>query len=167
MNHDIDGVIETRIEVHADERGSFAEIMRATGFPEAFAQANHSVSKAGVLRGLHYHVRQADLWYVISGRAQVALADLRTSQERRVRTLDLSCDSPQTLFIPKGVAHGFFARTDVDLIYWVTHEYDPQDEHGIAWNDPFLAIPWQTSDPILSARDSANQSLEWTTIPRF
>ena len=76
----IPGVVFSELDVHADARGSFAEIMRADAFPERFVQSNHSKSQAGVLRGLHYHRDQADLWYVMRGRAQVALADLRTGR---------------------------------------------------------------------------------------
>ena len=167
MNDVIDGVLETRVEVHADDRGSFAEIMRSSRFPQTFSQSNHSRSRHGVLRGLHYHVHQADLWYVVAGRAQVALADLRSPKEARVWTLTLSAEEPTTLYIPEGVAHGFLALTDVDLIYWVTRDYDASDEHGIAWNDPTLGIQWKRSDPVLSPRDSNNPVLEWTNIPRF
>jgi len=73
----IPGVLIERPQVHGDERGRFVEIYRASRMPEPFRQSNHSRSAAGVLRGLHYHRHQADLWYLVSGRAQVALADLR------------------------------------------------------------------------------------------
>ena len=65
---EIRGATLISLEPHADERGRFVEIMRAANFPDQFVQANHSRSRAGVLRGLHYHRHQADLWYVVSGR---------------------------------------------------------------------------------------------------
>ena len=72
MPTEIPGVIISTPIVHGDERGRFAEIYRASAMPAAFAQSNHSRSSPGVLRGLHYHQHQADLWYLVSGRAQDA-----------------------------------------------------------------------------------------------
>jgi dTDP-4-dehydrorhamnose 3,5-epimerase len=156
----IDGVMYHRLQVHGDERGRFTEIFRARSFPDQLMQANHSVSQRGVLRGLHYHHNQADLWYVVSGRAQVALADLRHgSGSPKTATVVLDGDSPANLYIPPGVAHGFLALTDLNLIYWVTQEYDGSDEYGVAWNDDTLSIPWENLDPILSERDAANPKL--------
>jgi dTDP-4-dehydrorhamnose 3,5-epimerase len=165
---DIPGVIYTELQLHGDERGRFAEIMRADAYPETFVQSNQSRSRAGVLRGLHYHRRQADLWFVTAGRAQVALADLRTRADRpATAVVELSPETPATLYIPAGVAHGFLAVTDVDLLYWVTAYFDGGDEYGVAWNDPTLAIPWDTSDPILSERDRTNSELAWDEIAPF
>jgi dTDP-4-dehydrorhamnose 3,5-epimerase len=165
---DIPGVVLSTPEVHFDPRGSFAEIMRASSYPEAFVQSNHSRSAAGVLRGLHYHRRQADLWYVVDGRIEVGLADLRVRADRpATATVPLSGDAPATLYIPAGVAHGFFAHTPVELIYWVTNYYDSTDEHGIAWNDPTLAIPWSASGPVVSERDASNPELRWDEILPF
>jgi dTDP-4-dehydrorhamnose 3,5-epimerase len=162
------GVIFSKLTVNADERGRFAETMRASSYPETFVQSNHSRSAAGVLRGLHYHRHQADLWYVVQGRARVGLADLRTrSEEPATATVVLSGNEPATLYIPAGVAHGFLAETAVDLIYWVTNYYDASDEHGVAWNDPTLAVDWGTTDPILSDRDESNPELRWDDIPPF
>jgi dTDP-4-dehydrorhamnose 3,5-epimerase len=165
---DIPGVIVARPEFHRDVRGSFVEIFRAARYPTPFVQANHSRSKVGVLRGLHYHRHQADLWYVVSGRAQVALADLRTRQsDPQTATFVLDGDAPASLYIPHGIAHGFLALTEVELIYWVTREYDATDEQGIAWNDPSLRIRWANDSPILTARDETNEPLRWETIPTF
>ena len=72
------------------------------------------------------------------------------------------------MFIPPGVAHGYLALTDLDVIYWVTGEYDPGDEHGVAWNDPTLAIPWQIdAEPVVSERDAKNPGLDWELVPTF
>ena len=128
------------------------EILREEAFGATFVQANHSHSSAGVLRGLHFHARQADAWYVIGGRARVGLADLR-GETPRPATVDLSADDPAVLYIPPGVAHGFAALTDLDLVYFVTHYYDDTDEHGVAWDDPAVAVPWGVENPILSDRD--------------
>jgi dTDP-4-dehydrorhamnose 3,5-epimerase len=152
-------------KVHADPRGSFMEIFREDLLGTRFVQANHSASRAGVLRGLHWHRHQADAWYVMNGHAQAMLADLRTpADEPAVVPVDMIGGQPKVLYIPPGVAHGFLAVTDVDLIYWVTGYYDASDEFGIAWDDPTLAAPWKSSDPILSARDQSNPKLEWTEI---
>jgi dTDP-4-dehydrorhamnose 3,5-epimerase len=79
-------------------------------------------------------------------------------------TVDLSEDEPATLFIPPGVAHGFAALTELDLVYWVTRYFDGSDEHGVAWNDPTLAVPWEVDDPLLSARDAAAEPLRWDAV---
>ncbi|HYP24965.1 MAG TPA: dTDP-4-dehydrorhamnose 3,5-epimerase family protein [Actinomycetota bacterium] len=151
----IDGVVVTPVERHEDGRGFFSEIAR---FGE-YRQANHSHSQRGVLRGLHYHLSQADLWYVVRGTAQVALADLR-GDEPVVETITVGESAPCTIYVPPRVAHGFLALTDVDLVYLVTQEYDASDEHGVAWDDPTLAIPWALEDPILSDRDRSNPQLD-------
>lgn len=153
-------------EIHGDERGSLMEIFRESTFEVKFVQSNLSRSKSGVLRGLHWHRHQADLWYVIGGHAQAMLADLRTRTDQPVVvSIDLIGGEPQVLYIPPGVAHGFLAVTDVDLIYWVTGYYDASDEFGVKWDDPTLAAPWKISDPILSGRDKDNTKLEWASIP--
>ena len=154
---------------HADQRGSFRELWRAGDFPdEPFVQANLSTSAAGVLRGLHLHQRQDDLWIVADGRAFVALVDLRpmldgTGNAPRIETRELRAD--EWVVIPTGIAHGFLALDPLQLIYLVTNEYDGSDELGFAWDDPAVAVDWPplagTADghPILSERDGANPPL--------
>jgi dTDP-4-dehydrorhamnose 3,5-epimerase len=165
---EIPGATLTSLESHPDERGDFVEIMRATNFPDQFVQANHSRSRAGVLRGLHYHRHQADLWYVVRGRMQVGLADLRKRQTSPATvSLVLDSDDPAVLYVPSGVAHGFLALTDLDLIYFVTRYFDETDEFGVAWDDPALAIQWENPHPILSERDRGNSQLRWNDIPSF
>lgn len=152
--------------VHADRRGFFLEIFREDALGTRFVQANHSHSRPGSLRGLHYHRKQADAWYVLSGEAQVVLADLRTpSDSPVVVSEDVFGKDPRVLFIPPGVAHGFLAITQVDLIYWVTQYYDSSDEFGVAWNDPTLDVSWRTRRPMLSERDQSNPPLDWNSIP--
>jgi dTDP-4-dehydrorhamnose 3,5-epimerase len=164
----IPGVTLTPLTGHADERGSFVEIMRAANFSDEFVQANHSRSRAGVLRGLHYHRHQADLWYVVRGRMQVGLADLREPSSRPASTsLVLESDDPAVLFVPPGVAHGFLALTDLDLIYFVTRYFDASDEFGVPWDNPALDIPWENTEPILSERDRSASPLQWDDIPSF
>jgi dTDP-4-dehydrorhamnose 3,5-epimerase len=169
MQTEIPGVLINQPQVHGDDRGRFAEIYRASAMPLPFAQSNHSKSAAGVLRGLHYHRGQADLWYLVSGRAQVGLADLRDrSGPPRVEVHELDAAVPTSIYIPSGVAHGYLALTEIDLIYWVTAEYDPSDELGVAYDDPTLAVPWQLdTPPVVSARDASNPPFSWDTIPAF
>lgn len=154
---------------HADVRGSFRELWRAVDFPgRPFVQANLSSSAAGVLRGLHLHRRQDDLWIVADGRALVALVDIRPLLDDAgstliVETRELVADD--WVVIPTGVAHGFLALEPLQLIYLVTNEYDGSDELGFAWDDPAVGIAWPplggTPDgrPILSDRDGANPTL--------
>lgn len=163
----IEDVILTQLEPHGDERGNFVEVFRQRSFPERFVQANHSRSREGVLRGLHYHRHQADLWYVVAGRAQVGLVDLRHQGAPASQILEMSAEQPRSLYIPPGVAHGFLALEDLDLIYAVTAEYDASDEYGLAWDDPTVALAWKRDNPILSERDSSNPRLDWATIPSF
>ena len=166
---ELDGVRYGAIERHADDRGAFRELWRATAFPERrFVQANLSTSAGGVLRGLHVHRRQDDLWIVSAGRAFVALVDIRamldaTAPSPLVETRELAPDD--WVVIPSGVAHGFLAIEALDLVYFVTNEYDGSDELGFAWDDPAAAVPWPALEgipdgrPILSDRDSRNPSL--------
>ncbi len=161
----IPGVLLHPIRTFEDERGFFREIIRESALGDAFVQSNHSHSQRGVLRGLHYHRHQADAWYVISGRAQAVMVDLRTQRpDPAVISVELSPDDPCILYIPPGVAHGYLALTELDLIYWVSSYYDPDDENGVAWDDPTIAAPWELSDPILSDRDKNNPPLDWQTI---
>lgn len=152
------------LQLHVDDRGSFAESYRREWLPSGageMIQANLSRSKAGVLRGPHFHRRQADYWVVVEGRAFVGLVDLRagspTEGERQQLTLDAG--EPAGLYIPPGVAHGFYAETDVILHYLVDAYHDGADEFGIAWDDPDLGIAWPTTQPLLSERDRSNPSL--------
>lgn len=159
-NTEIDGVALVRLKIHADERGRFLETYREEWFPDRppMVQQNRSDSKRGVIRGLHYHLHQADYWYAPAGRILVALHDLRRSSPSRGTSASFEIGGPDELgvYIPPGVAHGFQALTDATLSYLVDRTYDPADEHGLAWDDPDAAIPWPIADPILSGRDLDN-----------
>lgn len=161
----IAGVRHGRLTTIADPRGSFTELWRdgwTAGLTASFRQANLSRSARDVLRGLHFHDRQDDLWIVLDGRAHVALVDLRpliagTGVTPVVEQAVL--ESGSVLLIPSGVAHGFLALAPLTLQYLVTNEYDGSDEHGFAWDDPSAGIDWPVGTPILSGRDAANPSL--------
>ena len=157
----ISGVAWGRIDAHGDDRGAFREVWRTSKLPGRFVQANLSLSKAGVLRGLHYHERQLDHWVVVDGEVFVALVDLRTAGTAIPRTVTRTLTKDGTVTIPEMVAHGFLALAPTSLLYLVTNEYDGSDEHGLAWDDPDLGVLWPrvgTADgrPILSDRDRSN-----------
>lgn len=164
---DIEGVEVRRLQVHEDERGAFVELMRASSSSWDFRQSNLSRSVEGVLRGLHFHRRQADLWLLLEGQIQVVLVDLRRRNHLESASIHLSAGHPETLLIPPGVAHGFLALTDCRLLYWVSEEFDGSDEYGIRWNDPAIGIAWEREDPILSERDASAPYLDWRHIPEF
>jgi dTDP-4-dehydrorhamnose 3,5-epimerase len=150
----IDGVRLIRLEPHGDERGWLYELRRDSALPAPTRQTNISFSRAGVIRGLHYHERgQSDLFACLSGNARVVVLDRESGETMSV---DIGDDNPVAVWIPGRLAHGYEALTDVLFCYHVTEEYDPADpdEHGIPWNDPRVVELWQTKDPILSARDS-------------
>ena len=124
-------------------------------------QGNCSFSKAGVLRGLHYHLKQADFWVVPSGRVRVGLYDLRVSSPTRGASdrLEVAGDQPLGLYIPKGVAHGYYALEDSLMTYLVDEYYDNSDELGLRWDDPVVGIDWGVREPLLSDRDRDNPGL--------
>jgi len=149
-----------------DDRGWFSESFRQEWLPggRPMLQGNLSLSRAGVLRGLHFHLRQADYWWVSRGRMLAALFDLRagspTEGERlEVRLGDGSDGPAHGLYVPPGVAHGFFAETDVLMQYLVDNVYDGGDEFGVRLDDPAIGIAWPAPDPVLSQRDTGNPSL--------
>ena len=155
------GVKVVRLKPHGDARGRFIETFRQEWFPgrPTMLQSNRSDSEPGVLRGLHYHLRQADYWYVPAGRILVALADLRAGSSARgaVSTFEIGDGHDLGVYIPPGVAHGYLALTRVTMTYLVDRYYDPNDELGVAWDDPDLALRWPLQGPPnLSGRDQKN-----------
>lgn len=160
----IEGVLLVHLAPHADARGSFAEIHRDDWFPGAppMVQANLSLSRVGVLRGMHFHRRQADYWCVLNGAAFVGLFDLRASSPSEGRKAEIRFDASEErcgLYIPPGVAHGFYAQTELLLQYLVDRYFTGDDEFGVAWDDPGVAIDWPSGSPILSDRDRGNPRL--------
>jgi dTDP-4-dehydrorhamnose 3,5-epimerase len=164
----IKGVYTAPIRVFPDARGRFMETFRREWFPWVDwtdMQSNRSESKAGVLRGLHFHRNQIDYWYVISGRVRVGMVDLRRSSPtyRATQMLEIGDHNNIGVFIPTGVAHGFYALTDTILTYLVNQYYDGKDELGVAWDDPVLRLDWGVDSPMLSPRDQNNPSI--ATMP--
>jgi dTDP-4-dehydrorhamnose 3,5-epimerase len=145
-----------RIPLHRveDERGWFCELRRDSLLPRPTVQTNLSFSRAGVVRGLHFHERQDDLFVCLRGMARVVVLDRTTGE---TFTEDIGDENPVAIWIPGHHAHGFEALTDLLFCYHVTAEYvavDP-DEYSLPWNDPRVAHLWKTQTPILSSRDAA------------
>ena len=166
-------VIETALEgvriieprVFEDRRGFFFEsynerVYAEQGITDAWVQDNHSRSARGTLRGLHYQTApgQAKLVRVVAGVVYDVAVDIRWGSPtfgQHVGVM-LSAENKRQLYIPVGFAHGFCVVSEsADFLYKVTSYYAPQDERGIRWDDPELAIPWPVDEPILSDRDLA------------
>jgi dTDP-4-dehydrorhamnose 3,5-epimerase len=151
----VDGVLRIPLRRFEDERGWFCELRRDSALPKRTVQTNVSFSRAGVIRGLHYHERgQDDLFVCLQGMARVVVLDRESDVPF---TEDIGDDNPVAIYVPGRHAHGFEALTDLLFCYHVTEEYDPDDpdEHEIPWNDDRVAHLWSTTTPILSARDAA------------
>ena len=161
----IAGVFVVEPKKFGDERGYFIENYRREWFPNGreMVQGNRGNRVAGCLVGLHYHLHQADYWYVPFGHARVVLHDLRAGGPTDVatQTFDLGeVDGGEPnhlgIFIPPGVAHGFASLSDMAITYLVDSYYNPSDELGVAWNDPAIEADWGVTEPILSDRDRSN-----------
>ena len=162
---EISGLQIVRLQGYGDDRGRFMETFRKEWFPQRSwdrVQINRSDSKKGVLRGLHYHHQQIDYWYVIEGVLLAAVVDIRPNSATYLNTITIEMGGENNigLFIPSGVAHGFYAITDVTLTYVIDNYFGGgRDEYGVAWNDPQIGMDWGTVDPILSDRDRNNPLL--------
>ena len=161
----IDGVFVVTPDVYGDDRGYFVETYRRQWFPggREMVQGNRGNRIAGCIVGLHYHLHQADYWYVPFGHARVVLHDLRQGSptDGATQMIDLGevgggDNRHQGVYIPPGVAHGFASLTDMAITYLVDGYYNPADELGVAWDDPEIGADWGLTDPILSARDQSN-----------
>ena len=151
----IEGLQRIPLRRFEDERGWFAEIYRASRIEKPVQQTNVSFSRAGVIRGLHFHKGgQDDLFACLQGMLRVVVLDLDSEE---TFTEDIGDENAVAIYVPGRCAHGFEALTDVLFIYHVTEEYDPADpdEHEVPWDDPRVADLWSTKSPILSERDQA------------
>lgn len=167
-------VIDTKIPdvkiieptVFGDERGFFMETWNqklfeelVTGKPTHFVQDNHSKSKKGILRGLHYQTEntQGKLVRVVSGEVFDVAVDIRKSSPTFGQWVGvyLSEENKRQLWVPEGFAHGFFVTSDsAEFVYKCTDYYNPSAEHSILWNDFEIGIDWPiTGTPILSDKD--------------
>ena len=174
------GVLELRPKLFQDSRGFFFESyhrgdFEQLGISDSFVQDNHSSSIKGTLRGLHYQLRhpQAKLCRVIEGEALDVAVDIRVGSPSfgKWTATTLSAKAHNSLYIPAGFAHGFLALTGtVQFLYKCSDFYDRDDERGILWSDPDLAISWTIASPLVSEKDSRSPRLRDVPrdlLPRF
>lgn len=164
-------------KVFADQRGWFMETYKrsefeAEGIRRAFVQDNHSCSAPGTLRGLHYqrHHPQGKLVRVVRGRVLDVAVDIRRGSPTFGRwvSADLSAENHRQLYIPPGFAHGFCVPAEESEVeYRCTDYYAPDDERGIIWNDPEIAIKWSIDTPLLSPKDQTFPSLKGADLPEL
>jgi dTDP-4-dehydrorhamnose 3,5-epimerase len=164
-------IIEPR--VFGDSRGFFFEsfnqknFSQATGLGVNFVQDNHSRSLKGVLRGLHYQIRQPQgkLVRVVSGAVFDVAVDIRRSSPTFGRWVgvELTEDNYRQVWVPAGFAHGFYVLSEsADFLYKTTDYYVPDFERSVVWNDPKIAISWPVeagTRPIVSAKDAIAPTL--------
>lgn len=169
---DLPEVIVIEPVVHRDPRGFFLETWsegryRDAGIAWPIVQTNHSSSGPRTLRGLHVQARhpQGKLVRVVEGAVLDVAVDVRprSATFRRWVAVELSAANHRQLWIPPGFAHGFAVLGErAQVEYGCTAYYDPNDDVGIAWNDPDLAVAWPYDDPVLSAKDAAAPRLAET-----
>lgn len=170
---EIPDVICIEPRIFEDERGFFLETYRAdkfsqAGIPDTFVQDNHSRSKQGILRGLHYqiHHAQGKLVRAVLGEIFDVAVDIRRASPTYGKWVSaiLSAQNKQQLWIPPGFAHGFYVMSDwAEVLYKTTDLYTPEAERCIMWNDPTLNIPWPLvsgNAPTLSPKDLNGKSFE-------
>ncbi len=167
----IPDVVVIEPKVFGDARGFFFESFNQRAFEEAtgsrlaFVQDNHSRSARGVLRGLHYQIRQPQgkLVRVVRGTVFDVAVDLRRSSPTFGQWVgeELSEDNQRQLWVPPGFGHGFVVLSEsADFLYKTTDYYAPEHERCIAWNDPDLVIDWRYGgEPGLSAKDRQGVAL--------
>ncbi len=167
----IAGLLVLEPKVFGDARGFFMESFNArtfrevTGLDVAFVQDNHSRSQRGVLRGLHYQVKQPQgkLVRVVQGRVFDVAVDLRRGSPTfgRWHGVELSGENHRQFWVPPGFAHGFYVMSEsADFLYKTTDYYAPEHERSLAWNDPTVGVAWPLDgEPLLSAKDLAGKPL--------
>ena len=163
-------------KVFGDDRGFFYESFNKKSFEEAtgvtadFVQDNHSKSSKGVLRGLHYQIKQPQgkLVRVVSGEVLDVAVDIRKSSDTfgQWESVILSAENKRQLWVPQGFAHGFVVLSEsAEFLYKTTDYYAPEYERCIQWNDHELAINWQYSDePLVSEKDAKGVSFKEAEI---
>ncbi len=163
------GLLLIRPIVFEDDRGSFHESWNRKRFREDlgleldFVQDNHSISRRGVIRGLHFQrppLEQGKLVRVVHGRAFDVAVDIRPDSPTfgRWEAVELCAADHEMIWIPTGFAHGFQAlEDDTELLYKITAEYSPEHEGAVRWDDPEVGIDWPLAPPVggLSAKDAA------------
>jgi dTDP-4-dehydrorhamnose 3,5-epimerase len=174
------GVWELRPKILRDARGFFMETYHLKQFAElgitdSFVQDNHSVSREGTIRGLHYQLRrpQAKICRVVEGEALDVAVDIRVGSPHfgKWSSARLSASLQNQIYIPAGFAHGFLALTgNVQFLYKCSDYYDAADEYGILWSDPNIRIDWGIANPLVSEKDAKFPALADAPrelLPRF
>lgn len=145
----IDGVKVKQLKINADDRGFLMELLKeGEGVFKDIKQSNYTETYPGVIKAFHWHKKQWDIWFVISGMAQVVLHDLRedSSTYRETNVFYAGEKNYQVIAIPPGVAHGYrvLGSKPVGLVYFVTEAYDPKnpDEQRIEFDDPGIGFDW-------------------------
>lgn len=166
----LEGVLLITPDVFGDERGYFQESWNRRRYAEAgldreFVQDNLSLSRKGILRGLHFQNPgpQGKLVSVVRGEVFDVAVDLRAGSATFGQWfgVTLSEDNHQQLFVPEGFAHGFCVTSEMALFsYKCTAFYNPKTEFSLLWNDPDIGIDWPITHPELSAKDQAGRRLE-------
>ena len=166
----LEGVLVIEPDLFKDDRGFFLENYqeeryRKVGITESFVQENHSRSSKNVLRGLHFtkNKPQSQILTVMRGKIFDVVVDIRKDSETFGQWFgtELSDDSVRQVYMPHGFAHGFYVLSEyADLHYKVTQPYDSNDEGGLRWNDPDVAINWGVDSPIISKRDENHPLLK-------
>ena len=168
---EIDDVLIIEPSVFNDERGFFFEIYNAkrfreeTGVDVTFVQDNHSLSRKGTLRGMHYQIVNAQdkLVRVSSGRVFDVVVDLRKSSKTFGSWVgvELSAENRKQVFVPKGFAHGFVVLSEqADFLYKVSDFHKPEAERYLRWDCPILDIDWPVDKPALNERDSSAPGID-------
>jgi dTDP-4-dehydrorhamnose 3,5-epimerase len=177
VSRHLDGVIVLEAQAFADDRGFFMEAWRADqppghSMPTEWKQENHSKSAKGVVRGLHFQFDQpmAKLMRVTAGAAFLVAVDIRHGSPTLGQWfgIEASAENRIQLYAPPGFARGFCALVDnTEIQYKCTSLYNPKGESGVLWNDPRIGLKWPVTDPILSPKDAAAQTLDqWLADPR-
>lgn len=169
----IPDIVLVEPHVFGDDRGFFVETYQAQQFAQAgirtqFVQDNHSGSRQGILRGLHYQIRhpQGKLVRVIAGEVYDVAVDIRRSSPTfgRWEAVHLSAQNKMQIWVPPGFAHGFYVLSEwAEVIYKVTDFYAPQWERTLLWDDPQVGIPWpllNAQPPVLSGKDQVGLPLD-------
>ncbi|MCL6443688.1 MAG: dTDP-4-dehydrorhamnose 3,5-epimerase [Alicyclobacillus sp.] len=171
IDTELDGVFLIEPDVFEDHRGFFTESynerkFRELGVDVTFVQDNHSYSaQAGTVRGLHYQLppaAQSKLVRVVQGAIYDVAVDIRPGSPTFGKWVGviLSAVNHRQLFIPRGFAHGFCTLVpDTHVMYKVDQYYSKEHDRGILWNDPALAIPWPTTQAVLSDKDQRHPTL--------
>ena len=168
ISTNIDGLYVIVPTVFTDNRGAFFEsynheVFATHGLNYMFVQDNESISRKGVLRGMHVNIKhpQAKLVRVLDGEIFDVVIDLRKNSKTYMScfSIFLSDKNKKQLYIPEGMGHGYLAMEDTRILFKVTTHYIPDDELGFAWNSEAITVDWPIERPIQNNRDKFSKDL--------